>query len=561
MSDLKKDLSDLSQKFLGYLKNKQYQRLQLEAEMLGDIEKQHPSIIFYYASSIYLKETSKKEDQLYSSLLFGKVYKINKNLQSLYNMIAVSFKTKVFRDVLPLVLQAYEKKPDDAKLIEGLARIHFYLGNRKNSIELFRKLYKLFPKKTAGRFQFITSLNYSSDISQNEYMKECLNYTSLVENNLDVLNDNFKFDIKKNDKIKISFISADFKNHSVTHFLRDILNKIDKSSFEINLISNLKMNQKDKISESMKKLANNWYDVEHYSDSDLTTFLRSLNLDVLIDLSGFTRGNRFEVFARRCAKIQIVWLGYNNSLGTKNSDYLISDKNLIQMDELELYKEKILFLPDVWNALSKPENLPEINKDLSHKNLEFKFCSFNNFQKLSDRTINVWSRILNDTKAGIMLKDSLHDGEDLKNNVLKKFIANGVKKEQIIFLDYEKKNEDHLKLYNKAIVALDTFPYPGVTTSFEAIIMGLPVVTMKGFNFNSRCGESINKNINMDHLIANDDNDYVNIAKSLISDNKLLNDQYGIKLREKALMSPLFDTKKFTKNFEKLIKKVYKEIN
>ena len=91
--------------------------------------------------------------------------------------------------------------------------------------------------------------------------------------------------------------------------------------------------------------------------------------------------------------------------------------------------------------------------------------------------------------------------------------------------------------------------------------MGLPVVTMKGFNFNSRCGESINKNINMDHLIANDDNDYVNIAKSLISDNKLLNDQYGIKLREKALMSPLFDTKKFTKNFEKLIKKVYKEIN
>ena len=144
---------------------------------------------------------------------------------------------------------------------------------------------------------------------------------------------------------------------------------------------------------------------------------------------------------------------------------------------------------------------------------------------------------------------------------LKKFIANGVKKEQIIFLDYEKKNEDHLKLYNKAIVALDTFPYPGVTTSFEAIIMGLPVVTMKGFNFNSRCGESINKNINMDHLIANDDNDYVNIAKSLISDNKLLNDQYGIKLREKALMSPLFDTKKFTKNFEKLIKKVYKEIN
>ena len=124
----------------------------------------------------------------------------------------------------------------------------------------------------------------------------------------------------------------------------------------------------------MKELSNNWYDVEHYSDKELTIFLRSLNLDILIDLSGFTQGNRFEVFARRCAKIQMVWLGYNNSLGIKNSDYLISDKNLVYENEINSYKEQIIFLPEIWNALSRPENLPEIDKFKRQKS-NLTFCS------------------------------------------------------------------------------------------------------------------------------------------------------------------------------------------
>ena len=185
---------------------------------------------------------------------------------------------------------------------------------------------------------------------------------SLLEKKLDIENDNYEFNSKKNDFIKIGFLSADFKNHSVSHFLKDILNKIDKAKFEVSLISNLAVSEKDKFSDTMKELSNNWYDVEHYSDNELTTFLRSLNFDILIDLSGFTQGNRLEVFARRCAKIQVVWLGYNNSLGIKNSDYLISDKNLVYEDEINLYREKIIFLPEIWNALSKPENLPEIDK-------------------------------------------------------------------------------------------------------------------------------------------------------------------------------------------------------
>ena len=178
MNDLNQDLS---KKFVNYLDNKQYKRLQFETEMMGEIEDQHPLIIFYYASSLYLNETSENKELLYSSSLFKKVYLSNKkHLMPLYNMIAVSFKTKSFKEVLPLVLKAYEENKNDVKLIEGLARINFYLGNRKESLGLFRKLYEILPEKKEGRLPFISSLNYTSGISQEEYLKECLNYNDLL---------------------------------------------------------------------------------------------------------------------------------------------------------------------------------------------------------------------------------------------------------------------------------------------------------------------------------------------------------------------------------------------
>ena len=157
MNDLDKDLS---KKFLNYLDTKQYQRLQFEADMLGEIEDQHPLIMFYYASSIYLNEASKNKDLLYASQLVEKVYISNKkHLQSLYNMLVVSFKTKSFKNVMPLAIEAYEKNNNDPKLIEGLARVNFYLGNRQDSLKLFKILYKMLTIKWLGRMGILGGFN------------------------------------------------------------------------------------------------------------------------------------------------------------------------------------------------------------------------------------------------------------------------------------------------------------------------------------------------------------------------------------------------------------------
>lgn len=553
MSDLNQDLN---KKLLSFLDNKQYKRLQFEVNMLGDVEKLHPLIMFYYASSIYLEESSRNKDLLFAGLLFEKVYLNNKTkLQSLYNGIAVSLKTRSFKSLLPLVIEAYENNNKDAVLIEGLARIYFYLGNRKESIRLFRNLYDMLPDKREGRLSFLSSLNYASEVSQEEYFQECSKFTTMFEKKLAIHEDKFKFDWKKNEKIRISFLSADFKTHSVAFFLKDLLEKINKKKFEVHLISNLKPFKLDAMSKDLKKLVHKWHDIDNISDEELIRYLRSLKLDILIDLSGFTNGNRFEALVRRCAKVQIGWLGYNNTLCAKNLDYYIFDKNLVKENELKLYKEKILFLPNIWNALSSIENLPEI-ENKSNSASDFTFCSFNNFQKISDKTINVWSKILVKTKSKLLLKSSLIGGDDLKNNVLDKFFKNGVLSNQIVVFEYAKNIYDHLKLYNKAHVALDTFPYPGVTTTCESLLMGLPVLTMKGFNANSRCGESILKNVELENLIATDDDDYYKKAISFVNSSDL-DEKYGVSLRKKTLSSPIFDTDQFTKDFENLIIEVY----
>ena len=546
---------DFINKLVNYLKTKQHKKLQLEVNLLGKIEDQHPSIIFYYAISLSSYEHLTKEDLVYASDLFEKVYLADKsNFLPLQNMVVLSSTLKKFSKVKKYVEEEIKKDKNNVKLIESLAVINHSLGNDHVSIKYFKELYKKLPDAIKGRTTYINSLQYASSIDQKEYFDECTKYAKTLEKDLNIQNENFNFDIKKNRKPKIAFISGDFKKHSVTKFFTDLVSNINKKDFEILLISNVNTKLQDEISEKLKNVADQWYDIKNYSDDELTNFLRTLNINILIDLSGYTLNNRHKVLAKRCAKIQIGWLGYNNTLCLTNVDYLIADKNLIMQTEEKLYKEKILYLPKIWNALSVPENLPEIN-DKKINNKVFTFGSFNNYRKLSDDVIEVWSKILIGSNSQIILKDPFKESEDIKKNIFTKFINKGVKENQLFFLGFEKKDEDHYEHYNKINLALDTFPYPGVTTTFESILMGVPVLTMKGFNFVSRGGSSINKNIGMPDLIASNYAEYISIANKLINDHEL-HIKNGNKLREKAINSPLCDTVTFAKDFEKLLKGV-----
>jgi len=472
-------------------------------------------------------------------------------------MIFLSFRTKIFRNVLPLALEAFENNKTNEKLIEGLAIINIHLANNNESIKYYKLLFQINEKRIIGRTPLLTCLNYASNISQEYYLSECLKYSKILEK--DLISKEPKKIQNKNKKIKIAFLSSDLKKHSVSFFLKDLLYNIDKKTIEIIALSNLPKKQEDKTSEAIKRSINQWYNIADKLDVEVISLVKSLEIDILIDLNGLTKGNRIDVIKNRCAPIQICWLGYNNSTGLKNVDYIIADRNLIKENEENLYSEKILYLPKIWNAYSLPADLPPIDYATKKDNFLFSYSSFNNFRKISDDTVEVWSKIIKDSNSQIYLKNPQENASlDLKENIIKKFTDRGVKKNKIIFLETKKNTYEHLDLYNKIDLALDTFPYPGVTTSFEAVLMGVPVLTMKGHNFNSRCGESININLQMENFIAKDKDEYFKKATSLRDKAEYLN-KIRYTLRKKALTSPLFDGESFTKDFTEILKKVYEK--
>ena len=537
--------------------SKNYSKFEAQIERLGNFEDLPIFLKMGYAGSKTINSKSKKKDFLKASIIFEKIYSDdNKNLDALYNLILSSLKAEVSIYVLKHLDNFYKLNKENPKIVEGLARIHFQLANMDLSVKYFSELVKLNPIYTidGGRLSYLASMNYPSNIRQSDYFNEC----KILSNKFEEYSSfpTYKIENNKNQRLKIGFLSADFKDHSVNYFLKDIISKIDKKKFYLIGLSNLDVSKHHKIiTKYYQKSFDEWFDIFDYSDKDLIDFIRSLNIDILIDLNGFTYGNRINVFAARSAKVQIGWCGYNNSLGIKNMDYLIADKNLIKKEEQNLYSEKIIFFPKIWNAMSKPENLPDVN-DLPFKNNEkFKFGSFNSFKKISSDVIKVWSKILKNSNCELYLKNSSGYNKELYDNLKKKFEKEKVDLKNIFFLKRSEKNE-FMKDYHKIDVALDTFPYPGVTTSFQAYLMGVPVLTMRGFNFNSRCGESININLGLNKFIAKNNEDYFKKSIELQEKKKLIN--LRSILRKKVLNSPLFDTDNFSKNLMAVFNKVAK---
>ena len=228
---------------------------------------------------------------------------------------------------------------------------------------------------------------------------------------------------------------------------------------------------------------------------------------------GYTSRQRLELFKNRMAKKQVIWMGYCNTTGLKNMDYIISDPNLINREEEKFYTEKVIYLPKIWNAhcgfdFERKENPPPFVK-----NKYFTFGSFNNFDKINPDVVSTWSKILKKiNNSKLVLKTST---KRFATKRLKQLFEKNDVLESVEFINKVPEFKKHLENYNNIDLALDTFPYNGVTTSFEAIWMGVPVLTMAGYNFNSRCGESINRNLGMEQLIAKDEDDYIQKVSNL----------------------------------------------
>ena len=474
----------------------------------------------------------------------------NQGIEGLLNFIVSSNKANQFDDSIKYFKETELTMGYIRKLFLSIVDVYLRLTDFESAIYYLKKIIENddgLEYSTLKKYIFFNS--YLNKWSQKDFFENTIKLKeTLPQYNFDKIN------IRKNKKIKLAFLSSDIVNtHSVISFLKTILKHVDKDKFELIFFSNYIINKDKETLIDFKIYFDEWINIKNLNDIEAISIIRKNNINIIIDLMGLTSPNRLVLFKNRLAPIQILWLGYNNTSGLSQMDYLIADPNLIKKNELKLYSEKILYLPNIWNChsglhISRIETPAPLIK-----NKHITFGSFNNAFKISDEVVSVWSKILKSiNNSRLIIKSSLNYSDKI---LKEKFEKNQVFN-QITFLDKTNSFEEHINEYKKIDLALDTFPYNGVTTSFEAIWMSVPVLTLKGFNPNSRAGESINKNLNMNYLIADNKDEYVLKAVELSKNfEKVI--EIRKNLFDKALASNLFNDKKFSKEFYENLEKIY----
>ena len=478
-----------------------------------------------------------------------KVKNTNQGIEGLLNFIASSNKANQYEDSIRYFKETELTLGYIPKLFLAIVNVYKILNDIESVIYYLKKIMKKEGMRNEVLQRYIYFNGYLNKWSQKDFFEN----TIKLEEILPQYNCN-KINIQKTRKIKLAFLSAVIKNeHSIAAFLKTIIKNVNKDKFELILFSNSNKNKEDETPPDLKIYFDKWINIQNLNDIEAINIIRKNNINIMIDLMGLSSLNRLSLFKNRLAPIQVLWLGYNNTSGLSQMDYLIADPNLIKKNEVKFYSEKILFLPNIWNCHSGFSILRKENPAPLINNNHITFGSFNNTNKISDEVVSVWSNILKSTNNSRLIIKSSHvySDEILKEKFEKNKVLN-----QIIFLDRKSSFKEHIDEYKKIDLALDTFPYNGVTTSFEAIWMGVPILTLKGFNPNSRAGESINKNLNMNYLIADNKDEYLLKAIELSK-----NFEKVIEIRknifDKALESNLFNDKKFSKEFYESLEKIY----
>jgi predicted O-linked N-acetylglucosamine transferase (SPINDLY family) len=356
-----------------------------------------------------------------------------------------------------------------------------------------------------------------------------------------------------NNQINIGYFSAEFHNHPVMHLMLDVFKNHNKSEFKIYGFSIGPI--KDEWTKKVRNYFEKFIDVSNLSDLEIKSLSKKLKLDIAINLTGHTANARNNIFTNQVAPKQINYLGYPGTMGSKCYDYIIADKIVIPEENKKYFSEKVIYLPNCYQANQKKIEIS--NKKLNKKDLglpkdKFIFACLNNSYKITPLIFKSWMNILKEYENSILwiLQNEKLGRQNLRKEAEKK----GVDKERIIFAERVPVKE-HLKRFEFIDLFLDTFPYNAHTTASEAIRAGVPILTLKGKSFPSRVASSILTNVGLENLIVTNLDDYEAKAISLSKNFKEIESLKKHLAQEKNL-SKLFDNKTFTKDLEKIYKKI-----
>lgn len=360
--------------------------------------------------------------------------------------------------------------------------------------------------------------------------------------------------VPRGDKLRIGFISGDFREHSVMYFAEPLLEKLNRQQFDIVCYAN--QSTEDGVTQRIKALPLLWRQVSALSDDALCEQIKHDKIHILIDLSGHSKGHRLYALAKKPAPIMATWLGYSFTTGLPAFDYRISDNYADpETSATAQHTEQLAYLPCSQFNYRPNADAPEVNTLPALHNGFITFGSLNNVQKLNRSVVSAWSQILlSIPNSRLILHNKLLIDAGVAGRIRGLFEAFGV---DIQRLDFRPFSVYHLKTYHEIDIALDTFPYNGATTSCEALWMGVPVLSLAGNSSVSRMGVSILSAVGMEPWLANSVDEYINLAQQhSASLNSLALLRAG--LRQQLLQSRLCDEERFANDFAHCLMRMVK---
>ncbi|WP_243712256.1 UDP-N-acetylglucosamine-peptide N-acetylglucosaminyltransferase [Burkholderia pyrrocinia] len=362
-------------------------------------------------------------------------------------------------------------------------------------------------------------------------------------------------DALANTPLKIGYLSGDFHAHATMHLLAGVLEHHDTARVDVHLYS-YGPERDDAYRDRIAHMPGAFHAIGGLSDAAAAAAIARDGIQILVDLKGYTTGARLGISALRPAPVIVNWLGYPGSLGEPRlADYLIGDSVVTPVEHASRYSETLALLPHCYqpNDDRRPCDPPPSRRDAGLPDEGFVFCSFNQTFKFDVRTFDVWSRLLSAVPRSVLwlLKPAYPEAEC---HLRAAAAARGVDPARVIFAN-RVAQADHLARLQLADLALDTFPVGSHTTGSDALWAGVPMVTRPGETFTSRVGASLLRAVGLDALIAPNEAAYFDIARSLAEKPERLAD-VRVRLAQARRAAPLFDTRRFTRDLERLYRAI-----
>ncbi len=359
----------------------------------------------------------------------------------------------------------------------------------------------------------------------------------------------------RHDRLRLAYLSSDFLSHATAYLMAELFELHDRTAFQVFGVS-YGLDDGSPIRRRIAAACEPFVDVTNQSDQQVASWLRAQEVDIAVDLKGYTAFARGGIFAHRPAPVQVAYLGYPGTTGAPYMDYLVADRFLIPQTEQRFYTEKIAYLPDSYQVNDRKRAISTVTPSRADVGLPsegFVFCCFNNNWKITDAVFDIWVRLLKSVEGSVLwlLKDNPWAEENLKREA----VARGVSSERLIFgnrIDHP----DHLARHRLADLFLDTLPCNAHTTASDALWAGLPIVTCAGRSFAARVAGSLLRAVGLEELVTSTLEEYEQVALRLAGEPDRLG-ALRARLAQNREAAPLFDTPRFCRHLEAAYRRMW----